>query len=319
MKHIRFLICGALLFLGSLAGTLYALDLRVLGGMGNLSFDPGREAAVGAGARIGPSIYPLGAVSLDGKFSEIADFSFTYERDPLLKNRLLANLGVQFGAAKLDFGPFLGLFNGGGQFLNPGVTAALGFEFPGIIFGSLEAASSIGSLAALPGEYLQQTGEIALGFWVPYVVCTLSVNTRAFTQRKSDTLVIKDEATRYQFRADMFTKNVPYTVYIDLGYQSLKRSYAPSGSPSEGDELKSLYAGFELTYQFVPAFRMLLGAEMPVYAWGEHPLKGPERSVFLYEFRAGFIWTLPEKKVRYSEPSQPTEQDPQSPSPPGEY
>ncbi|MDR1240106.1 MAG: hypothetical protein LBK27_08320 [Treponema sp.] len=297
MRRTRFLAPGVLVFLALLSGKAYTLDLHILGGLGNLAFEPGLEASLGAaGTRFNPHLFPLGLISLEGKFSELADFAFTYERDPLLQNRLLASVGVHFGAAKLDFGPFIGLFNGGGQFLNPGVAAALGFEFPGILFGSLEAASSIGSLAALPGEYLQQTGEVSLGFWVPYVVCTLSVNTRAFTQRKSDTLLIKDERTRYQFRADVFTKNVPYTVYIDLGYQAVRRSYIPSVGASAGDELKSLYAGFETSFRVHPAFRLLLGAEMPVYAWGDYPLKGPDRSVFLYEFRMGLIWTLPGKK-----------------------
>jgi hypothetical protein len=56
-----------------------------------------------------------------------------------------------------------------------------------------------------------------------------------------------------------------------------------------------MYIGFEGSYQIVPAFRLILGMEMPVYAWGEQPLKGPEKTAVLYQFRGGFVWTLPEK------------------------
>jgi hypothetical protein len=36
--------------------------------------------------------------------------------------------------------------------------------------------------------------------------------------------------------------------------------------------------------------------EMPVYAWGEQPLKSPEKNAVLYQVQGGFVWTLPEKE-----------------------
>jgi hypothetical protein len=297
MKQIKFWALVFFVFPLLVSERLQALELRFFGGIENLAFDPGLESPLGAAAqRFEPRILPLGLVSLGGELAGFGDFSVAYERDPLLGNRILANIGIQFDFVKLDFGPFISPFNSGGQIINPGIAAALRLEFPGVIFGSLAAASTIGSLTAFPGEHLQQTGEIALGFWVPYVVCTLSINSKAFTERKTGDLTVKSERIRYQFRADMFTKNVPYTIYIDLGYQSLKRSYVPSAGASTSDELKSIYTGFEITYRVAPALRLILGVELPVYAWAVKPLKGPERNVFLYEFRGGIIWDLPEKK-----------------------
>jgi hypothetical protein len=295
-KQFRGLVFLFLFFPVFASGGLQALDLRFFGGLGNAAFDPKLEASLGAAdQRFEPALHPLGLVSLEGEFSELVNFQFAYERDPVLGNRVLANISMRFEFIRLTMGPFIGVFNAGEQVINPGLAAALKLDFPGVIFASLEAGSTLGSLAALPGEYLQQTGDAALGFWVPSVVCTLSVNAKTFTRRKTDDLLIKDERTRYQFRADVFTKNVPYTVYIDLGYQILKRSYL-TGQTSAADELKSLYMGFEGTYRITPAFRLMVGAEFPVYAWGESPLKSPERNAFLYEFRGGLIWTLPEKK-----------------------
>jgi hypothetical protein len=267
------------------------------GGGGNLSFDSERETTFGSeGIRFEPRLYPFGAISLEGTYSGMVDYRVSFERDPVLRNHMFAGAGFTFSFLRLEFGPFIGLFNTDERIISPGIAAALGLEFPGILFGSLKGASTIGSLALFPGDFIQETGEIAVGFWVPYVVCTLSINTKSFTERKTEDLLVKDEHTRYQFRADVFTKNVPYTIRVDLGYQSLKRAYSPGGSNFETDELKSVYAGFEGTYRIIPAFRLILGAEMPVYTWGEKPLKGPEKNTFMYQFHAGFEWTLPAAK-----------------------
>lgn len=297
MKRIGFLVLGFIISQSFVPERVQALELRFFGGAGNHAFDPEGETPLGAGdTRFQPHVFPLGLISLEGEFSGAVDFSAAYERDSLLGNRLLGSMGFKASIFRLELGPFIGLFNTGEQVLNPGITAALGVEFPGVIFGSLKAASTIGSPLFSPGDYAQQTGEIALGFWVPHVVCTLSINTRNFTRRKSDALLLKDEHIRYQFRADIFAKNVPYTIRIDMGFQSLKRSYTSSATGTSSDNLKSVYVGFEGSYQIIPSLRLLLGAEMPVFSWGEKPLKGPEKHTILYQFGGGLVWTLPQKK-----------------------
>jgi hypothetical protein len=297
MKRIWLLAAGFLALLCFLPERARALELRFFGGAGNHAFDPGGETSLGAAdMRFQPHAFTLGLISLEGEVSDTVDFSAAYERDPLLGNRLLGAVGFELGVVRLDFGPFIGLFNTGEQVLSPGIAAALGLEFPGIIFGSLKAGSTIGSPVSAPGDYAQQTGEIALGFWVPHVVCSLSMNVRTFTRRKSGDLLLKDGHTRWQFRADVFTKNVPYTIRIDMGFQSLKRSYTSPATETSADELKSIYIGFEGSWRLLPSLRLILGAEMPVFSWGEKPLKGLEKDAVLYQFGGGLVWTLPEKK-----------------------
>jgi hypothetical protein len=296
MKRFWFLVLTCIFSQGFFPGTARALEFRLFGGAGNHFFDPEGETPLGAGAaRFTPHVFPLGIISLEGEFSDTMDFSAAYEWDPLLGNRLLGNVGFEVSVFRLDFGPFIGVFNTPEQALNPGIAAALALEFPGVIFGSLKAASTFGS-PVFPGDYLQQTGEVALGFWVPYVVCTFSIATKGSTRQKTDDLLLKDEQIRYQFRADIFTKNVPYTIRIDMGYQSLKRSYHVPQTETSADELKSIYIGFEGSYRIIPSLRLILGAEMPVFVWGEAPLKGPEKNTLLYQLGAGVIWTLPQKK-----------------------
>ncbi|MDR0878399.1 MAG: hypothetical protein LBN21_10120 [Treponema sp.] len=306
------------LFLLVLAGQAGALDLRVIGGVGNLAFSSEQESSLGAAdADFEPAISPYVLVGLEGDYSDIIGFSAAFDRDPIMRNRLLTNISLNLGYLRLDAGPFLGLFNTEEQPLNTGLSAGVGVEFPGIIFGSVKAAATIGSLAGKTGEYVQQTGDISVGFWVPHVICTFSLQTQIYSDRVSTELLTKDESTRYQFSADTFSKNVPYTIQVNMGYQSLKRSYIPQGNAavtvtteddgaggytsvissveSETDEFKSLYIGFEGTWRIVPRIRLVLGAEMPVYSWGKDPLGTPDRDIFIFQARAGLVWTLPEK------------------------
>jgi hypothetical protein len=297
-RTFRNLMRGLVFFLfAGIPGALGALDLRVAGGAGNTFFDPERTSTLGStGSRFEPFLSPFGLVSVEGEYSDVVDYRASFDRDPVLGNRILANMGFNFSFLKLEIGPFAGLFNTENRVIRPGVTAALEIDYPGILFGSLKGSSTIGSPVLFSGDFIQETGDLAFGFWVPHVICTFSINHKSFTERKSDELLVKDELTRYQFRADVFTKNVPYTIRIDMGYQSLKRLYAPAGGGSDTDEFKSVFAGFEGTYRVLPSLQLILGMEMPVYFWGEKPLKGPERPVFMYQFHAGFVWTLPAKK-----------------------
>jgi hypothetical protein len=282
------------LLLTGISGALSALDLRIAGGVGNILFDPDQTSSLGLEeSQFEPFIYPFGLVSLEGEYSNRVNYRVAFDRDPVLQNRLLATVGFDFNFIRIEAGPFAGLFDAGGRIINPGIAAVLELAFPGIIFGSVKGSSTIGAPVLLPGDFFQGTGEIALGFWVPHVICTLAINNKSFTSRKSEELLIKDELTRYLFRADVFTKNIPYTLRIDMGYQSLKRSYSPVDETIETDEFKSIFIGCEGTWQINSSFQLILGAEMPVYSWGEKPLKGPERKTFMYQFQAGLVWTFP--------------------------
>jgi hypothetical protein len=300
------------LFLLILAVNAGALELTVSGGGGNFSYDLDRENSLGAaGEAFESKGYGYGLVGLKGDFSDLVGFSIALERDSIMRNRFVTNADIRLGRLKLEVGPFVGIFNDARQPLNAGISAGMGVEIPGILFGSIKAGSTIGALASQAGENLQQTSDISIGFWVPHVVCTLSMNGKSFTNRANELLMTKDERIRYQFQADVFGKNIPYTIQVNIGYQSLKRSYMPQGSaaivddgtfsgifvsvPSETDELRSVYFGFEATYRIVPQIQVMLGAEMPIYSWSKEPMQSPNREKAFFELNAGIVWTLPEK------------------------
>jgi hypothetical protein len=129
------------------------------------------------------------------------------------------------------------------------------------------------------------------------------MSAKGFALEEKSNLLIEDSVTRYFFKADVFSKNVPYTCRVDLGYQSLSRSYsfysvstsaagASLDRTSETDEFKALYIGLETSYTASPAFKVLLGAEMPVYSWSVRPMKSPDKGSFLFEAHAGIVLTL---------------------------
>ncbi|MDR1899487.1 MAG: hypothetical protein LBQ55_05725 [Treponema sp.] len=275
-----------------LSGPVFSLELTLRGGAGNMTFDPGLRGPLGpAGAAFDNYVYPYGRLSVDGSFSELLSYHAALDRDPILRNRVTGEVELKLHFLRFSFGPVISPFNTGESLISPGFSGRLELQFPGIIFGSLEASSNFGTALANTGDFLQQSGGAALGFWVPNVVCAFQINTRSFSERISRALLIKDELTRYQFRADVFSKNVPYTIRVDLGYQSLKRAYS-GGNADTTDEFESIYLGFEGTYRIVPRIKIILGVEMPVYSWGASPLKGPSRSDVLFNAHAGLNWTI---------------------------
>jgi hypothetical protein len=288
MKKLLMAASLALVF----SGLVFSLELSFRGGAGNIGFNPDLRGPLGpAGDIFDNYVYPYGELGVDGSFSELIGYRAVLVRDPILRNQVTGEVEVRLGFLNFSVGPVISLFNTGETPISPGISGRLELQFPGIIFGSLAASSNFGTALVNTGDFLVQSGEASLGFWVPNAVCALQVNTRSFTERIGGNLLIKDDLTRYQFRADVFSKNAPYTIRVDLGYQSLKRSYS-GDSVDDTDKLESIYLGFEGTWRIVPPIRIILGIEMPVYSWGASPLKGPDRDDVLFNAHAGLIWTI---------------------------
>ena len=287
----------------TLTPRLFSLDLKFSGGLGNLAFDNGRTVALSAvDGRFEPNFFPLALVQLSGEFRDLS-YNIGFERDPLLRNRLFANVKMDFEYFFLEAGPVLGLFNNLKLPVSPGVSACMGLMIPGIIFVEAAGSSTVGILLEKTGNHFQRSGDISLGFWVPYVVCSLNWNVRNYTIREQTNLLIEDAVKRYYFRADVYTKNVPYTIRLDLGYQDLSRSYTSQKidggkivKDTQTDEFKSIFLGLEGTCTIHPAIKIFLGGEIPVYSWGVRPMKDPPRKTFLFRAWSGLIWTLPTAK-----------------------
>jgi len=299
MKKILFI---TLIFI--LTFPLFSLDLTLSGGIGDLAFDSGRTEALTAipDGQFKPTFFPLILTKLRGEYGNFS-YNIGFERDPIMRNMLFANVKADFEYFFLEAGPILGLFNSSELLVSPGASIGLGFSIPGIIFAEASGLSTLGILMETTGNYFQRSGDLSAGFWVPYVVCSFNVNVRDYTVREQANLLIEDTSTRYFFRADVYTKNIPYTIRLDLGFQDLSRSYTSQKidgvnivRETQTDEFKSIFVGLEGSYTVNPELTIFLGGEMPVYSWGVRPMKDPPKSSFLFRAWTGFTWTLPAGK-----------------------
>jgi len=291
-----------LLFIFCMAVSLvFSLDLELIGGLGNLSHNKSRTAALSNEddpGRFDPNYHTLSLVRVSGEFSGIG-FNAGYENDPVVRRNMFANAKIEKEYFSLEAGPFLSVFNSRKLWLSPGLSAGLGLAVPGKVFGKVKGASTLGVPMDIRGNFSVNSGEISLGFWVPHVICSLNTSFRNFTIREQANLLVEDELNRYFFRADVFTKNIPYTMRLDLGYQSLSRSYISqkvSGSDivknSDKDEFKSVFLGLEGTFSLNESLKLVLGGEMAVYSWGVRPMRDPSKNTMLFQARAGVIYSI---------------------------
>jgi hypothetical protein len=142
------------------------------------------------------------------------------------------------------------------------------------------------------GDYTAEMTSFSLGFWLPNLVNTLSVNSKKYSTYQTNTLYTEDELHRFSNRFQIHAKPEPYTIAIDMGYQTLSRSY----NSSDKDTLRSIFLGFETALTVKPRLTIVFGAEMPIYSWGiESP--GSTGHIWLFQAFAGFVWTFDEGKI----------------------
>jgi len=196
---------------------IFSLDLELLGGFGNLSYDKNRTSALSAGSgedSFSPNYFPLALARISGEFSGIG-FNAGFEKDPVSRNIIFANLKIEQEYFSFEIGPFISIFNTRKLPLSPGLSAGLGLAVPGIVFGKVRASSTLGVPMDITDNFSLSTGDISAGFWVPYVICSFNMSFRNFTIREQANLLVEDELRKYFFRADVFTKNIPYT-YVSI-------------------------------------------------------------------------------------------------------
>jgi hypothetical protein len=280
------------------------MDLEITGGLGNISFDRDRTSPLGDGDKtktksFKPNLFPFGIVKVSGEAGNSFNYNAGYERDPILGNMVSGNIGVNLNFISLEAGPVIGLFNAAEK-VNPGFSVAVGLEFPGIIFVRLKAGASLGNILSGSDDYSHKSGGISAGFWVPFAVCSFNMETKGSATMENSYLLIEDSLDRYYFRAQVYTKNMPYTIQVDFGFESLSRSYASESidatpalvRKTETDEYKAIFLGLEASYTIFPGLKAILGARMPLYSWSVKPMQNPSKDTLLFSARTGIIWTL---------------------------
>lgn len=213
--------------------------------------------------------------------------------DPILRYTTYTIFEYQHEFFKLGVGPFFGTFNTPGTILKSGISTSVRVEIPGILYASLKSDSSIGSRFVKTGDYLQEFNEIAIGYYIPNAICSVSLTSKSFVTKQESNLEVDDSFTEYAFKIDMFQKNVTFRAMLSFAYQTLTRSYLnTSTSASTKNTLNSLILGTNFTFQLADGFSLLTNLESNVYSFGysdSTPLTlattGP--GVFLFRLTAG--------------------------------
>jgi hypothetical protein len=283
MKTKLVLIMAFVIFTSPLQG----LELEISGGVGNLFFDRENSEPLGdLGKAFEPALQPIIRTVVSGELGGSVFYSGGFEWDPVLRNWVFANVGINLGLFTMELGPFIGIFNTCEAFLNPGLSVAVGLEFPGVFFARARAFSSIGDVR-VEGSYTQRGGILTVGFWVPNVICSLNLETKSFIDQRASDLLLEDNLTRAFFRTDIFAKNNPLNFQLDIGYGILKRIYSQSIDSS--DELKYFFLGLEGAYTINPIIKIFLAGEMPLLSWSTAPMKDPGKDKILFQARGGIV------------------------------
>jgi len=295
----------AALALTLVAGSLFALEISSEASLGNMAFDTGRSTALSAplnGEAFAETWAYGGSISATENIGDAIYFSAGIERDPTIRNLVFTRVGFDAGFAKLAVGPFFGPFNTDGSVLTSGLSTTLRLEFAGLVFGSFRSDSTIGAGLAAPGDYVQERSEVTVGLWVPNVVVSVRLGSDSFTWKKASDLTIVDERTRYEFLADAYKKNIPYTVGVNFAYENLKRSYVGATSAdSLTDELGSALIGMKLAFQVTDHLRISAGGEAALYAWGIGDLRSPPVNSALFNANLGVTLTFPSRTAGITE------------------
>jgi hypothetical protein len=289
MNKLCALICGTLMLAASASG----LEITSNFSLSNLSFDTTDTSSIGSadGAFAGNWAYGANLSAVE-RIGDSVTFSAGFDRDSVLRNEIFTRVGFDAGFAKLAVGPFFGPFNVDGSVLTSGISTSLRLEMAGGLFGSFRSDSTIGAGLAAPGDYVQERSEVLIGFWVPNIMISARLASQSFTYKTTAALTTVDERTRYEFVADIFKKNIPYTVRLNIGYENLKRTYVHAETSDE-DELGAAIIGMDAAMQISDTMKVTAGAEGALYVWGIGDLGSPPTDDALYTVRVGLVLTFP--------------------------
>jgi len=219
-------------------------------------------------------------------------YKISYATDPILRSLVSVLVTYNVGFAQFSAGPFLGAFNSREAPLKGGLSTSLRLEWPGKIFASFRSDSSLGGGLLANGDYIQETTEISAGWYVHNAICSLSMLTKKFYFRESDTLQTLDNLTRYTLDVNVYRKGAPFTLIWTLGYQALSKTWDTGTSAT--DSLGSVILGARTDWRVSRNVRLTARLETGVYTFGLEDLvgSGPEQEAFLFDAGLGVIVRL---------------------------
>ncbi|HAP42805.1 MAG: hypothetical protein A2087_11935 [Spirochaetes bacterium GWD1_61_31] len=272
------------LTLGGLAA--YAGDIQTIAHFGNSAFSWSATDPIAAPATFPINNWNYGATVsyLDG-VNDSFTFEASYTTDPILRHLLSGIVSFQTGFLTIEGGPLLGILNSATVPVKGGMTVGLSLKIPGIFFAEFLSQASMGAGLYNAGDYIQEAGRLAAGFYVLNAICTASIYTRKFYLATGVDQLLVDSLIQYNLNLDIFKKGVTYRLMIDLGYDDLSRTYADGTI----DRLGNVVIGAQVHISVTRWLLIHLGGRIAVMSFGQDALvaRGPASNQFLFQSFAG--------------------------------
>ncbi len=282
---IRFiLILGILVSSGIPAS---ALDWQASTLWTNLTWAPSRQADTAGETFSGSDLYGNGSLLLTQKLKNDFTLSSGWVGDPIQRGRIFLQLGYSQENFSLALSPFVGTLTTPQTWFNPGMSLNLQVTKPGLGFIGGGFLTTFAPVASNGDEYTSGMDAVA-GVYLEHGILTFSVANKAFLTNNSG-IFVKDSQTRYLFDTEVFEKNIPFRIAVDLGYQTLNRTY--TSSAITWTQIDTGLFGGRLSWVTSPHTSFFLKTLISLFSLGEGAtLYSVPSSTALFELEAGISY-----------------------------
>ena len=291
MKSQRASFAAALLLAGSLA---WGLDAGLTLRSGNLHFPWGWDEPLDAARTAFPwdELYWCGEAWIEEELGGEARLRVAYERDPVLRNSVLATVEFERGIARIEVGPRIGLFNDDEAPFSAGLASSIRLQWPGVAYCSLRSEGGLAIGFVGSSDDPQAKAVLAAGFYVPNAIVSAVVEAKRFNELDSGgEAAATDSWTRYALEFDIYKKGAPYTLLCSLGYEQRSKEYVAAGAT---DSLGAVMIGATASFRASPAVSLSAGLSSGFYVFGLKELegRGPESSSFMFDASLGLSFDV---------------------------
>ncbi|MDR2802904.1 MAG: hypothetical protein LBB22_01275 [Treponema sp.] len=236
------------------------LDFTLKGGVDYTSYPPGNKSFVGN--VFTPEFLPIIYAGLSNDISGKYNYNINFDYDPIWRNTISGDIGYYLGNIDIK----LGFFIGAGDFtftsIDAGFSGKAGVEFPGIFMANAGISSSIGGSMDSPENTTRQLFSAQAGFWLPNIFITFDFDMKDYIEQVTETLKIQTNRKRYKGAMEIFSKNTPYRIRFDFGWQDLIRLVNDNG-PIEEEGISTLFVGARFYSQVSNIFAWFVEGEVP--------------------------------------------------------
>lgn len=268
---------SVLLLLAGALATAVPVDLAIEVTGGNQSFEPDRTVSE---TTLPTDTYRFtGTASAAIGLAEGLRFVGEYERSTLFGNlaRFAFRHDDQF--VSVSAGTFFGVANSDAVLLKPGVHTRIRFDIAGVLYAEFLSERTLRVETRSPGDYVQDSLDLAGGFYLPNAIFTLRYRSGSVEQA-SDTGATIDSSTEYVGEVDVYAKNVPYRVLLDFGYRTVSKSF-----DGTRHTMGLLILGTAVEVEIGDSITYRAAVDSSVYTFGRDQLLG-EFANEQYVFRA---------------------------------